>query len=43
MLDGDAVLTPELLGDDEPERPTSEGMERVRDSNQRWISATDGI
>jgi hypothetical protein len=43
MLERDAALTPELLGDDKPERPTSEGMERVRDSNQRWISSTGGI
>jgi hypothetical protein len=38
VLEGDAILTPEGLGDYEPERLTSEGMERVRDPNLRQIS-----
>ena len=38
VLEGDAILSPELLGDDEPERLPPEGMKRVRDPNLRWIS-----
>jgi hypothetical protein len=30
-LDGDAVVPPELLGDDEPERLAPQGVERVDD------------
>jgi hypothetical protein len=41
MLEGDALLPPERLGDDEPERLTAEGMERVRDPNLRSITGID--
>jgi len=43
VLERHPLLTPELLGDDEPERPTSEGMKCVRDPNLQWISGTDCI
>jgi hypothetical protein len=38
MLEGDSILSPERLGDDEPERLAAERMKRVRDLDQRWIS-----
>jgi len=37
VLEGDAILSPELLGDDEPERLTAEGMKGMRDPNLRRI------
>ena len=40
MLEGDSILSPELLGDDEPKRLAPEGMKRVRDQNLRRISGT---
>jgi hypothetical protein len=42
VLEGDAILSPEGLGDDEPERLVPEGMERVCDQNLRRISSTAG-
>ena len=40
MLEGDSILSPELLGDDEPKRLAPEGMKRVRDQNLWRISDT---
>jgi hypothetical protein len=40
MLEGDSILSPELLGDDEPKRLPPEGMKSVRDQNLRRISGT---
>ena len=42
MLEGDAVLAPEGLGDNETERLPPQGMERMRDQNLRWITGTGG-
>jgi len=38
LLDGDAVLAPEPLGDDEREGLAAEGMKRVGDPNQWRIN-----
>jgi len=38
VLEGDTILAPELLGDDEPERLAPEWMKRVRDQNLRRIT-----
>ena len=43
VLEGDAIFSPELLGDDEPERLAPEGMKRVRDQNLRRLSGTGCI
>ena len=40
MLEGDSILSPELLRDDERERLAPEGMKWVRDQNLRRISGT---
>jgi hypothetical protein len=40
VLERDPILAPELFGDYEPERLTSEGMKWVRDPNLRWIRGT---
>jgi hypothetical protein len=40
VLEGDSILSPELLGDDEGKRLALEGMKRVRDQNLRRITGT---
>lgn len=40
VLERDAVLAPELLGDDEPEGLAPQRVERMDDPNQRWIKGT---
>jgi hypothetical protein len=44
VLERDAILSPERLGDDEPERLPPEGMKRMRDPNLnlRWIGGIGG-
>jgi hypothetical protein len=42
VLERDAILSPERLGDDEPERLPPEGVKRVRDPNLRWIGGIGG-
>jgi hypothetical protein len=40
VLERDAVLAPELLSDDEPERLVPQGVKRMDDPNQRRINGT---
>jgi len=40
VLEGDAVLAPELLGDHKREGLPLQGMEGMGDPNQRWINGT---
>jgi hypothetical protein len=42
MLEGDAILSPERLGDYKPKALAPERMKRMRDPNLRWISGTSG-